>query len=208
MSGEGEAFFLSRFFSPGGGFSAQVADAPPSRAPLSESIHIRIHSDHKWPAEVVFDTTRARLAPAENAQAETTPQGQEAGQEPVAAERHDPVEAFAEMGRETVEGRLQPPCSADQNPESDGSAEGQGRPPAVSPGSIEGREGVHCPQSVSQAARKTLTRSRTKLGTSFRRCFASSPIRARISIGSRMRSMKICAVARLRLVLKGPFGPR
>ena len=100
-------------------FSGNVADAPPSRAPLSESIHIRIHSDHKWPEHVVFDTTRARLAPAENAQAETEPQGQEAGQEPVAAERHDPVEAFAEMGRETVEGCLQPPCSADQNPESD-----------------------------------------------------------------------------------------
>ena len=42
-----------------------------------------------------------------------------AGQEPVAAERHDPVEAFAEMGRETVEDCLQPPCLADQYPESD-----------------------------------------------------------------------------------------
>ena len=96
-------------------FSGNVADAPPSRAPLSESIHIRVHSDHKWPERVVFDTTRSRSAPAENAQAETEPQGQE----PVAAERHDPVEAFAEMGSETVEGCLQPPCSADQNPESD-----------------------------------------------------------------------------------------
>jgi hypothetical protein len=99
--------------------SGNVADAPPPRAPLSESIHIRIHSDHKWPERVVLDTTRARLAPAENAQAETEPQGQEASQEPVAAERHDPIEAFAEMGRETVEGCLQPPCSADPNPESD-----------------------------------------------------------------------------------------
>lgn len=47
----------------------------------------------------------------------------------------------------------------------------------------EGDEGLHRPQSVSQAARKKLTRSRAKLGTSFRRYFASSPVRARISIG-------------------------
>src|SRR6202790_1676755 len=113
------SFLLAALFAASWWFSGNVADAPPSRAPLSESIHIRIHSDHKWPEHVVFDTTRARLAPAENAQAETEPQGQEAGQEPVAAERPDPVEAFAEMGRETVEGCLQPPSSADQNPESD-----------------------------------------------------------------------------------------
>jgi hypothetical protein len=55
------------------------------------------------------------LAPAENARAETEPQGQK----PVAVEWHDPVEAFKEMGRETVEGCLQPPCLADQYPESD-----------------------------------------------------------------------------------------
>jgi hypothetical protein len=110
---------LAALFAANWWFSGNVADAPPPRAPLSESIHIRIHSDHKWPERVVFDTTRARLAPVENAQAESGPQAQEAGQEPVAAKLHDPVEAFAEMGRETVEGCLQPPCSADQRPESD-----------------------------------------------------------------------------------------
>jgi hypothetical protein len=113
------SFLLAALFAASWWFSGNVADAPPPRAPLSESIHIRIHSEHKWPERVVFDTTHARLAPAESAQAETEPQGQEASQEPVAAERHDPIEAFAEMGRETVEGCLQPPCSADPNPESD-----------------------------------------------------------------------------------------
>jgi hypothetical protein len=112
-------FLLAALFAVSWWFSGSVADAPPSRAPLSESIHIRIHSDHKWPERVVFDTARSGLAPFENAQAETGLQGQEASQEPVAAGRHDPVEAFAEMGRETVEGCLQPPCSAGQNPESD-----------------------------------------------------------------------------------------
>ena len=70
-----------------------IAYVPPFRAPLSESIHIRIHSDHKWPERVVFDTTRWRLAPAESAQAETEPQGQKPSQKPIAVEWHDPVEA-------------------------------------------------------------------------------------------------------------------
>jgi hypothetical protein len=115
MGGE---LLLAALFATSWWLSGNVTDAPPPRAPLSESIHIRIHSDHKWPERVVLDTTRARLAPAENAQAETETQGQETSQEPV-AERHNPIEAFAEMGRETVEGCLQRPCSADQNPESD-----------------------------------------------------------------------------------------
>jgi hypothetical protein len=111
------SFLLATLFTASWWFSGNVVDAPPSRAPLSESIHIRIHSDHKWPERVVFDTTRPRLAPAENAQAETEPQGQRVSQEPVASERHDPIEAFAEM--ETVEGSLRPLLSTDQNPESD-----------------------------------------------------------------------------------------
>jgi hypothetical protein len=99
-------------------FSGNVADAPPPRAPLSESIHIRIRSDRKWPERVVFDTTGSELASAKSAQAQATPQNQKARQKPVAVERHDPIEAFAEMRRETVEGCGQGPCSADQNRES------------------------------------------------------------------------------------------
>jgi hypothetical protein len=111
------SFLVAVLFAANWCFSAPIARSRPSDVPLNQRINIRIHSDHKWPERVVFDTTRAKLAPAEAAQAETEPQGQEANQEP--AERHDPVEAFAEMGRETVEGCLQPPCSAGQNPESD-----------------------------------------------------------------------------------------
>jgi len=109
------SFLLAALFGASSWSSGNVADATPPRARLGESIHIRIRSDHKWPERVVFDTTRSMLAPAENAQAETGPQGQE----PIAAERHDPVEAFAQMGREAVKGCLQPPCSAGRNPESD-----------------------------------------------------------------------------------------
>jgi hypothetical protein len=110
------ARFAASWWLPG-----NLPDAPPPRAPLSESSHIRIRSDHKWPERVVFDTTRPGLAPAEYAQAQTEPQDQKERLKPVAVERHDPIEAFAEMRRETVEGCVQPPCSTGQNPESSAS---------------------------------------------------------------------------------------
>lgn len=115
------SFLLAALFTASWWFSGNVADTPPPKSPLSESIHIRIRSDHKWPERVVFDTTRSGLAPAENAQAQTGPQDQKASQKSVAVERHAPMEAFAEMRRESVEGCLQPPCSFDQNPQSSAS---------------------------------------------------------------------------------------
>jgi hypothetical protein len=115
------SFLLAALFAVGWWPPGNVPDAPRPKAPLSESIHIRILSDHKWPERVVFDTTGSGLAPAQSAQAQTGPQDQNARQKPVAVERHDPIEAFAEMRRGTVEGCLQPPCSADQNPESSAS---------------------------------------------------------------------------------------
>jgi hypothetical protein len=38
--------------------SAPIAAAPRSDVPLDQRINIRIHTDHKWPERVVFDTTR------------------------------------------------------------------------------------------------------------------------------------------------------
>jgi hypothetical protein len=109
------ALFATSWWLPG-----NLPDAPRPRAPLSDSIHIRISSDHKWPERVVFDTTGSELASAKSAQAQTGQQDQETRQNPVAVERHDPIEAFAEM-RGTVEGYVQPPRSADQNRESSAS---------------------------------------------------------------------------------------
>jgi hypothetical protein len=103
------SFLLAALFAAGWWLPGNVADAPRPRTPLSESIQIRIRSDHKWPERVVFDTTGSELAPAKSAQAQTGPQDQRA----------------------------------------------------------RGGERRYCPQSVSQAARKKLTRSRTNLGTSF-----------------------------------------
>jgi hypothetical protein len=107
------ALFAASWWPPG-----NLAGAPSPRAPLSESIHIRIRSDHKWPERVVFDTTGSELPSAKSVQAQTGPQDQKVRQKPVAVEQHDPIEAFAEMRRETVEGCLQTPCSVDPNPES------------------------------------------------------------------------------------------
>jgi hypothetical protein len=36
--------------------SAPIAPAPRSDVPLDQRINIRIHTDHKWPERVVFDT--------------------------------------------------------------------------------------------------------------------------------------------------------
>jgi hypothetical protein len=113
------SFLVAALFAGNWCFSVPIARSRSSDVPLNQTINIRIRSDHKWPERVVFDTTRWRFLPAENAQAETEPQGQKPSQKSIAVEWHDPVEAFAEMGRETVEDCLQPPCLADQNPESD-----------------------------------------------------------------------------------------
>jgi len=81
------SFLLAALFAASWWFSGKVADAPPSRAPLSESIHIRIQSGHEWPERVLL----YHSCEVGHAQAETEPQGQEASQTPVAVRRHDPV---------------------------------------------------------------------------------------------------------------------
>ena len=66
------SFLVAALFAANWCFSAPIARSQPSDVPLNQRINIRIHSDHKWPERVVFDTTRAKLAPAEAAQAETS----------------------------------------------------------------------------------------------------------------------------------------
>ena len=39
-----------------------IASASHSDVPLNQKIHIRIHTDHKWPERVVLDTTATALA--------------------------------------------------------------------------------------------------------------------------------------------------
>jgi hypothetical protein len=49
-------------------FSTPMALAPRSDVPFDQRINIRIHTDHKWPERVVFDTTRSTLAQRSDAQ--------------------------------------------------------------------------------------------------------------------------------------------
>jgi hypothetical protein len=67
--------------------------APLTDVPLDQKVHIRTHTDHKWPERVVLDTTRATLAHDAKADGETDVGGSETA---ILAERQ-PFEAFAEM---------------------------------------------------------------------------------------------------------------
>jgi hypothetical protein len=40
-----------------------LVHAPRSEIPPHERVNLRIHSDHKWPEKVVFDTTRSPSTP-------------------------------------------------------------------------------------------------------------------------------------------------
>src|SRR6476620_3899577 len=67
--------------------------APLTDVPLDLKVHVRIHTDHKWPERVVLDTTLATLAHDTKADGETDVGGSETA---IPAERQ-PFEAFAEM---------------------------------------------------------------------------------------------------------------
>jgi hypothetical protein len=66
---------------------------PRSDVSLDQKVHIRIHTDHKWPERVVLDTTGLTLTHDAKADGETDVGGSEIA---MLAERR-PFEAFAEM---------------------------------------------------------------------------------------------------------------
>jgi hypothetical protein len=77
---------------------------PQSDVALDQRVHIRIHTDHKWPERVVLDTTGSTPAHDAKADGETDVAGSETA---IPAERQ-PFEAFAEMARKglTLPSRL------------------------------------------------------------------------------------------------------
>src|SRR4029453_17077175 len=87
------SFLLAALFATNWCFSAPIVRAPLSDVPLDQKVHIRIHTDHKWPERVVLDTTRSTLAHDAKAGGETEIGGSETA---ILAER-PPFEAFAEM---------------------------------------------------------------------------------------------------------------
>jgi hypothetical protein len=80
--------------------------APHGVLPLHQKFKIRIHTDHKWPERVVFDTVGAIVA--QKASVET----RIGGSEPAVATERQPFDAFAEMEGIPVRSCFRPPCSA------------------------------------------------------------------------------------------------
>ena len=87
------SFLLAALFATNWCCSTPIPRALLSDVPLNQKVHIRIHTDHKWPERVVLDTTRSTLAHDPKAEGETDVAGSETA---ILAERQ-PFEAFAEM---------------------------------------------------------------------------------------------------------------
>jgi hypothetical protein len=84
--------------------SVSTASATHPDVPLGQKINIRIHTDHKWPERVVFDTTTWPLA--EKADAERG-----AGRnQPSVAEETPPLDAYAEMAAVPAKAIFRPSC--------------------------------------------------------------------------------------------------
>jgi hypothetical protein len=85
------SFLLAALFATNWGFPAPID--PQSDVPLDQKVHIRIHTDHKWPERVVLDTTHATLVHDANTDGETDV----AGSKTAIPAEPQPFEAFAEM---------------------------------------------------------------------------------------------------------------
>ena len=130
------SFLLATLLAANWCFPASIA--PHAGVPLDQKIHIRIHTDHKWPERVVLDTTRTTLAHDAKADGETDVAGSETA---ILAERQ-PFEAFAEMAP-PARPCFRPPCST------------QGAEREPSP--IEKRAPFQNRSRLSMTARKRLT---------------------------------------------------
>jgi len=108
------SFLLATLLAANWCFPASIA--PHARVPLDEKVHIRIHTDQKWPDRVVLDTTPSTLAHNARAGGETDVGKSET---PIPAEPQ-PLEAFAEMARPQgrVFDRRTTPMGAEQGPSS------------------------------------------------------------------------------------------
>ena len=109
--------------------SASSSDVSPD-----QNINIRIHTDHKWPERVVFDT-KATMA-AQRAGVETGIGESEAA---VVAD-HQVLDAFAAMAAIPVRPCFRPPCS-----------------PGAAAGRENSRSGKAAPFRARLAVRKELT---------------------------------------------------
>jgi hypothetical protein len=129
------SFLLASLIAANWFISAPIA---PLGVPLDQKVNIRIHTDHKWPERVVFDTTGSALAPKTGAESSS------GKSEPPVLKERQPFDAFAEMAANPVKPCFRPPCSAKPAPEREDSPVEKGSP---------------SPSRSRVAARKDLTSS-------------------------------------------------
>ena len=103
------SFLVAALFAANWCFSVPIARSQSSDAPLNQRINIRIHTDHRWPERVAFDTSPSTPTPDAKLQAESK---LGSGGTLAEAERQ-PFDAFAEMAI-PVRPCFRPPCSAGQ----------------------------------------------------------------------------------------------
>jgi hypothetical protein len=102
-------FLVAALFAANWCFSVPTPRSRPSDVPLNQRINIRIHTDHKWPERVTFDTTRLMPTPDAKLEAESSP-----SREILARAERRTLDAFAEMAATPVRPCFRPPCSAGQ----------------------------------------------------------------------------------------------
>ena len=107
------SFLVAALFAANWCFSVPIARSRASDVPPNQRISIRIHTDHKWPERVVFDTTRSMPTPDAKLEAESNL----GSSETLAQAERQPFDAFAE----TVSPCYRPPCSAGQATEREAS---------------------------------------------------------------------------------------
>ena len=86
------SFLVAALFAANWCFSVPTPRSRPSDVPLDQRINIRIHTDHKWPEQVTFDTTRLMPTPDAKLEAESSP-----SREILARAERRTLDAFAEM---------------------------------------------------------------------------------------------------------------
>jgi hypothetical protein len=126
-------------------FSPPIAPAPASDVPLNQRINIRIHTQHKWPERVAFDTTRSMPTAEARLEAENS-----LGLSEILAQaERQPVDAFAQMPAMPVKPCFRPTCSAGRAAEREASSIEKGAPSQNrSPLSITARKDLTFPNPL------------------------------------------------------------
>ena len=99
--------------------------APRTDIPLDQKIHIRIHTDHKWPERIVLETASPAIS-SDEANAETG--GAIADNSTSAEEVRRPSDAFAEMAPLAAGPCFRPPCPLVRAPQRNDTPRERGRP--------------------------------------------------------------------------------